>query len=141
MDILAIQKQLEEHEGYSLKPYPDTSGKITIGVGRNLTDNGLSHGEVNFLLGNDISTVGTLLDHLLPWWRDLDEIRQRVIFDMAFNLGITKLLKFKMTMAAAKAHDYEKAAVQMLKSDWANQVGWRARRLSAMMQSGQEVPL
>lgn len=128
--------QLVLHEGLRQFPYKDTVGKITIGVGRNLTDKGLSHPEIHFLLENDIDGTWDGLAAALPWVKDLDDVRQRVLLDMAFNLGVAGLLKFKATLAAVERGDYAAAATNMLKSKWAKQVGHRAVRLARMMSDG-----
>lgn len=124
---------LIKHEDLKLKPYPDTAGKLTIGIGRNLTDNGISRPEALFLCDNDIARVMGELDRHCPWWRTLTESRQMVLADMCFNLGITKLMLFRRTLAAIEAGDYAKAAVEMLRSKWSLDVGKRAIELSAMM--------
>lgn len=137
-DQKALVRQLRLHEGERLKPYRDTVGKLTIGVGRNLDDRGLTRDESAMLLGNDIKAVETDLIRALPWVAQLDDVRQRVLLDMAFNLGVPGLLGFKRTLATIQAGDYEKAAAMMLDSKWAGQVGQRAERLSRMMFSGQD---
>ena len=132
----AMIRQLRLHEGERLKPYRCTAGKLTIGVGRNLEDRGITVAESAYLLGNDIDSHWRELVRALPWVERLDEVRQRVLLDMAFNLGIGGLLGFKNTLATIKAGDYQKAAAMMLDSKWARQVGRRADRLSGMMASG-----
>ncbi|MBU9679699.1 glycoside hydrolase family protein [Burkholderia multivorans] len=127
--------ELSRDEGRRLKPYVDTVGKTTIGVGRNLTDVGITDAECDLLLSNDIDRTVTWLDRNLSWWRQLDAVRQRVIVNMAFNMG-GSLLTFTNTLAAMKRGDYAAAADGMLASKWATQVGARATRLAAMMRSG-----
>jgi lysozyme len=134
----AMVRQLRLHEGERLKPYRCTAGRLTIGVGRNLDDRGITPAESAMLLANDISAVETDLLRALPWAARLDEVRQRVLVDMAFNLGMPGLLEFRRTLATIKAGQYHSAAAMMLESKWAGQVGQRARRLSQMMASGQE---
>lgn len=136
MDRVSLKDQLILHEGMKLKPYQDTVGKTTIGVGRNLDDRGISMHEAMFLLDNDIQAVENDLDRHLPWWRSLSEARQLVLADMTFNLGIGRLLGFKNTLAAMQTGDYEAAARGMLASKWAGQVGKRAQRLARMMREG-----
>lgn len=133
-----LLKQLDLHEGLELKPYKDTVGKITIGVGRNLTDRGISKEEAYYLLRNDVSITITDLDKNLSWWKTLDEVRQRVLADMCFNLGISKLLGFKNTLELIRKGDYESAASAMLNSLWAKQVKGRAIRLANMMRTGKD---
>ena len=131
-------RQLRLHEGERLKPYRCTAGKLTIGVGRNLEDRGITAEESAYLLGNDIDRFTTELQRALPWVAQLDEVRQRVLLDMAFNMGIAGLLQFKRTLATIQAGDYQKAAAMMLDSKWAGQVGQRAERLSRMMFTGKD---
>lgn len=138
MDRAAMIRQLRLHEGERLKPYRCTAGKLTIGVGRNLEDRGITAEESAYLLGNDIARFETELFRALPWAAGLDEVRQRVLLDMAFNMGMAGLLTFKNTLATIKAGDFEKAAAMMLESKWAKQVGQRAERLSRMMFTGKD---
>ncbi len=128
--------QLSLHEGRKLKPYHDTVGKMTIGVGRNLDDVGISDEEADALLGHDIARCVRDLDRTLSWWRNLDPARQRVLLDMCFNLGIAGLLGFRNTLAAVQRGDWLAAKYGMLASRWAGQVGKRARRLADMMETG-----
>ncbi|MFZ9654660.1 MAG: glycoside hydrolase family protein [Limnohabitans sp.] len=133
-----LQKQLILHEGVRLKPYRCTAGKLTIGIGRNLDDVGISQEEALGLLRNDIARALSAVRIELPWFDRLDDIRQRVVVDMAFNLGIDGLLAFKQTLAAVASGDYDRAATEMLNSRWAAQVGERARRLARMMRTGRD---
>ncbi|WP_237575959.1 glycoside hydrolase family protein [Mycetohabitans sp. B8] len=130
-----LLSELSRDEGRRLKPYLDTVGKTTIGVGRNLTDVGIADSECDLLLENDVLRSVTWLDRHLPWWRSLDAVRQRVIINMAFNLG-DKLLTFANTLAAMQRGDYAAAADGMLASKWATQVGTRAHRLASLMRTG-----
>ncbi len=84
-DKIALAARLVREEGLRLKPYRDEVGKLTIGIGRNLEDVGISDSEANFMLGSDISRTEAGLDASLPWWRKLDDVRQSVMMDMAFN--------------------------------------------------------
>lgn len=134
-----IKDQLIEHEGLRLKPYKDSVGKLTIGVGRNLDDVGLTHTEAIYLLENDIGRVCYELDGALPWWRTLDLARQQVLIDMGFNMGVPTLLGFVRTLGYIESGMYEQAAEAMLQSKWAQQVGRRAIALAAMMRGSTEV--
>ena len=135
--IATIEEQLILHEGLKLKPYRCTAGKLTIGVGRNLDDKGISKEEALFLLRNDIATVTTQLQKY-DWYISTDPVRRKVLIDMAVNLGVGGLLKFRKMIAALERGDYEGAADQMLDSRWAEQVGYRAVRLAEMMRSGED---
>lgn len=136
MNYETMRAELIRDEGVKLKPYRDTVGKLTIGVGRNLDDVGISEAEAANLLDGDIERTARALDKALPWWRNLDDVRQRVVLNMAFNMGINSLRRFKNTLAAIQAGKYEDAATGMLASKWAQQVGQRAQRLASMMRKG-----
>ncbi|KKB61555.1 lysozyme [Robbsia andropogonis] len=135
-DMPTMVSELRRDEGVRNKPYKDTVGKTTIGVGRNLDDVGISDDEINLMLQNDIERTELALDRSLPWWRSLDPVRQRVILNMGFNMGIAGLLTFKNTLAAVQNGSYPAAAAGMLASKWATQVGDRATRLASMMRTG-----
>lgn len=136
MDMVKLKAELTRDEGEEFKPYVDTVGQTTIGVGRNLTDVGISRDEAQYLLENDIARSVADLDAALPWWKDLTENRQRVLVNMCFNLGITRLLGFKNTLRYIKDKSYAKAAIGMRASLWYNQVGARAERLATLMEKG-----
>jgi lysozyme len=129
--------ELRRDEGVKLKPYRDTVGKLTLGVGRNLDDVGISDDEASALLSNDIDRACRALDLNLSWWRNLDSVRQRVLVNMCFNLGIVALLGFKDTLAAVQSGNWQAAHDGMLASKWAQQVGARATRLALMMFTGE----
>lgn len=136
MNKISLAKQLTIDEGKKSKPYKDTVGKLTIGVGRNLDDVGLSDDEIQYLLDNDINRVIGDLDVALPWWSALSEERQQVLANMCFNLGITRLLAFKNTLEAMEEGRYDAAANGMMASLWYRQVGARAMRLVERMRRG-----
>ncbi len=132
-----IQDLLIKHEGLRLKPYTDTVGKLTIGVGRNLTDVGISNDEAMFLLNNDIQTAIAELTNNLPWFTSLDPVRQNVLVDMNFNMGWHTLSTFTTFLGYVQSGDYTSAASDMLNTEWAKQVGARAQEDSQMMLTGQ----
>ncbi len=144
--------QLVRHEGLRLKPYRCTAGKLTIGIGRNLDDRGISQKEAYALLERDIQDCEQqLLEEIPDVYNGLDEVRQSVLLNMCISipqsrfaplrepcyLGINGLLGFKNTLAFIAAGDWERAANGMLASKWAKQVGLRAIELSEMMRKGQ----
>lgn len=136
MNKLILMQELQSDEGLKLFPYVDAVGKLTVGIGRNLSDVGISEDEARLLLANDVAKAAADLTRFLPWYSALDEVRQRVLLNMTFNLGVRGLLKFEQTLASIKRGDYEAAAQGMLSSVWARQVGRRATRLAAMMRTG-----
>jgi len=139
-----LVEELRSDEGVRYVPYADTKGIPTTGVGHNLQASPLPAGwsypltddQVNQLLSSDLANVFTDLDRDLPWWTDLNDVRQRVIANMMFNLGSNRLLGFKNTLAAMRQGRYDDASAGMLNSAWASQVGARAQRLAQMMRDG-----
>lgn len=127
---------LTRHEGLRLKPYKCTSGKLTIGIGRNLENVGISESEAIFLLENDIRRAYGGVKTIIPNFIILNDVRQEVLVNMCFNLGVNRLSKFKKMIKAIKVMDFEKASVEMLDSLWAKQVGRRSKELSKAMKFG-----
>ena len=137
MDVEALKAQLRDDEGLRLRPYGDLKGKITIGYGHNLTDIGISLDFAERLLEDDIHrTVSALTLRWTPFVT-LDEVRQQVIANMAFNLGIGGLMLFRKMLAAAATQQWMTAATEMRNSTWAIQVGPRAQRLALAMEFGE----
>ena len=130
---MSLIKTLIRHEGFREHPYHCSADKLTIAIGRNLDDVGISYEEALYLLKNDIKRVREELDRSVPWYKQMDQDRQDVFINMVFNLGISRFLGFKKMLAAAKEGDYQKAADEMLDSRWANQVGNRATELAQIM--------
>jgi lysozyme len=130
-----IEEMLIRHEGLRLKPYRCTAGKLTIGVGRNLEDNGISEDEAMVMLTNDIANARKALSVYI-WFDGLSSVRKNVCLDMVFNLGIKGFSRFKWMISCINRGDYECAANEMLNSKWAAQVGKRVYELSEMMRKG-----
>jgi lysozyme len=133
-ELLAM---LVRHEGVRLFPYTDTVGKLTIGVGRNLTDKGITRDEAEYLLSNDVDEVRAALRREFYWYTLLTGPRQDALADMCFNLGLAGLRRFSDTLAAVEAGRYEVAAAHMLNSTWREQVGGRAEELAQIIRTGQ----
>jgi lysozyme len=87
-------------------------------------------------LAADLADACAALDHRLPWWRGMNLARQRVLCEMAFNVGVGRLLGFHRMLADLEAGKYSAGADEMLASAWARQVGERAQRLAAAMRAG-----
>ena len=133
MNLEKLTEQLIFHEGIRLKPYPDSVGKLTIGVGRNLSDVGISKTEALYLLSHDISNAITDCRNLFEKFDYIPEVKQLVIADMMFNMGINRLKKFKRFRKAIESGNWNMAAEEMKNSKWFSQVGSRAVRLYEMM--------
>ena len=125
------------HEGLELKPYQCTADKTTIGVGRNLSDVGITEEESKYLLLNDLLRIQKEVENW-TFMESLSEPRQAVLLDMVFNMGISRFnpKTWIKTFTAIQNKDFEKAANEMLESKWSKQVGQRAIRLSQMMRKG-----
>ena len=135
-DMEKMIDELVDHEGLELYPYEDSLGITTIGVGRNLEERGISEDEAFYLLGNDIEIIWDELIEKHPIVEDLDDQRQMIMLNMAFNMGVPRLGKFKKMWAAIESGDMEEASKQALDSRWANQVGRRADELAERLISG-----
>ena len=140
-DKEALKTMLLRHEGLRLRPYRDSTGRLTIGVGRNLTDVGISHDEAMMLLDADIERALRAFRACARLYGvDAERLPRRVrlaLSDMAFNLGY-RLSGFRRMWKALASGDYDRAADEMLDSRWARQVARRATELSAMVRSARE---
>ena len=136
MDNVKAAAYIRRYEGFSKLPYKCPTGHLTIGYGHNL-DNGISTATAEFILQEDLARVEQAVKNAFPWWWKLDDARQFVLVDMAFNMGLAGLKGFQKMLTAAEQGDYQTAAKEMLASKWAVQVGHRAVELSKMMQKGE----
>ena len=130
-------EQLKRHEGVKLKPYFDTVGKCTIGIGRNLDDIGITEKEAEMLLEHDIQEAVVQLTRRFAWTRDLDEVRFAALINFTFNVGIGTVSKFVNAMALLKDGKYDMAADEFLQSRWAKQVGQRAVEVTEQIRTGE----
>ncbi len=128
-----ITDMIKRYEGLSLKPYRCNAGKLTIGFGRNLEDVGIDVNEAEIMLSADLQKAEEELKNKVPFYKQLSLVRKGVLLNMAFNLGITGLLKFKNMLSAMERRDYDTAADEMLDSKWAKEVGSKADELAQMM--------
>ena len=135
-DRKRLLAQLHTDEGLRLKPYRDTVGKLTIGYGRNLDDRGITQHEAEALLVNDLRYAEAEIERAFSWFTGLGSVRQAVLLNMAFNLGVPRLLGFNRMIDALQRHAWDEAAVEMLDSKWSRQVGERSTRLAQQMRSG-----
>ena len=135
-----LTQQLEQDEGTSATVYQDQFGFWTLGTGR-LVDKrkpgaGLRQVEIDFMLQNDIDDRINAVGKALPWFQNLDDARQGVLLNMAFQLGTDGLLAFHTTLGHVQAGNYAQADADMLQSPWASQTPGRAKRLSTQMETG-----
>ena len=131
----ALVASTKQHEGLRLKPYRDSVGVLTIGYGRNLEDVGITREEAERMLERDLAGAYQAVA-AWEWFADLSPARQQVLVEMAYNLGLRRLMGFGQMLAACKSGRYQDAADEMLQSRWAGQVGARARTLAETMRRG-----
>jgi lysozyme len=165
MNYDLMERQLTLHEGEELAAYQDTEGNWTIGSGYNIDDRGwdfleevigrpvshlereqvrITREESRKLLRADIRRLEPIIVSLLPEYRDADEVRQRVVLDMGFNMG-RRALNFRRALEAFKLKQWSRCARELYRSKWAHQVDdgeggrfGRADRLAKMILTGQE---
>lgn len=139
-----VFNDLKRHEGCVLKPYRDTVGVWTIGYGHThgvtALTKPITQDKAEQYLKEDMIHAFEVARKLFPNYSDLDKVRKSVLVNMAFNLGQTKLAKFYATIRAVKEENYVQAALQMLASKWASQVGQRSKELANRMASGRIDP-
>ena len=128
------KKMLLVDEGLRLKPYKCTAGKTSIGYGRNLDDVGISERIAEQMLAEDLEvakkTCQKIFGDLFSTW---SENRQLGWINLAFNLGRTRLLKFKNTIRAAQIEDWFEVETGLRQSLWFKQIKGRAERVIGMI--------
>ena len=135
MDMERIKTTLIRHEGLELKPYRCTSDKLTIGVGRNLDDRGITHTTAMQMLDEDIELSIEDLRRNLSWFDEMPEPVQEALINLTLNMGIVRLMQFRKTIAFLRDREWDKAATEMLDSRYATQVGRRADEVADMIRS------
>lgn len=159
INLERLKEQLILHEGYRDKVYYDTKGHPTVGVGFNLDRKTaisyLRHAGApslhNILRGERLSResilalLGLCIDEsvldaksLISNFDSLDEVRKRVVVDMAFNMGRKVFSQFRNTIKAIEESRWEDAAAGMEGSRWYKQTKTRARRLVKMIRTGED---
>ena len=135
-----LKQQLIRDEGSVSHAYEDSLGFLTIGVGRLIDSRrggGLAPDEIEYLLTNDVIEKSRQVLAALPWTTKLSEPRFAVLVNMAFQMGIGGLLKFKRMLGSIENGQYKEASMEMLDSLWAQQTPERAKRLSKQMETGE----
>lgn len=128
------EKGLSSDEGVRLKPYKDTKGILNIGIGRNL-EIGITLDEAYYLFNNDLNSIYNRLEKY-NWFNSLNDVRQYVLINIAFNVGVNGLLEFVNMINALKNKDYDKAAFEILNSEAAVELKNRYSNLSNIMKTG-----
>lgn len=154
MNLAKLTNSLTEHEGSRKEPYRDSRGLWTFGIGRCLETNPptaaewkwmlelgaikvtLSDVGEQYLFGNDIRAATTQIKARCDFWDRLDDVRQNVLVEMCFQMGIARLLAFNKMFAALRAGDYERAAGEAINSEWHRQTPERAEKLAEALRTG-----
>lgn len=142
MDQAQMKKMKEEllrDEGFRSFPYKDTTGHLSIGIGHNLSAQGITKDEALYILQNDINECWAELVKLIPWIVNLNTVRQRVIVNLGFNLGVVGLMGFKDMLNKCRLGQFKEASAALLDSHAARQLPSRYARLATQMETGSEV--
>lgn len=141
---MTIEDLIATHEGRRYSQYLDTRGIPTIGIGHNLAVSPLPAGwsqpitdtQVDQLFQADLATIMAGLNRALPWAASLDPVRQGVIVDLCFNMGVHGASTFTTFLGLVQSGDYAGAAADLLGTKWASQVPNRSKEDAAMMRTG-----
>ena len=125
-----------KNEGFKNTVYTDSTGHLTIGYGHNLKNRPISHNVASIMLQEDILWFLPRLSEAIPFFNELNDARQAVLVDMAYNLGLQGLLAFKKMLDSCSKGDYENASNEILKSKYADQVKYRAKENAYIMKIG-----
>ena len=134
--IRIAEELIKEAEDLELKPYKDTVGKLTIGYGRNLDDNGITEEVAKYLLARDQIRSHNELIGNFAFFQKIDPIRQAVLADMHMNMGLPRLLTFKKMLTACQFQDWDTAAAELMDSRYFRHTRYRAKRNYMMMKYG-----
>lgn len=130
---MTLRDQLRRDEGVKYEPYVDSLGFLTIGIGTRFP---LTDVEVDMLYAHRLGQIADELDRALPWVANLDEARCNALINMAYNMGVPRLLSFKKMLKAMELEQWSLAADEALHSNWYHQVGPRATRIAKQIDTG-----
>ena len=138
-----VKEMLIRHEGTMCTLYQCTEDKWTIGVGRNLTDRGITEEEAMYLLDNDIKRVMNQLDEYWTVWRSFEKRGQMVCLDMCFQMGIKGFMGFRRTRALMEMGMWLEASEELLDSKYAiqtaNRANYNSRQLALCGKDGKDI--
>ena len=143
--INKLQEQLKIDEGIKYEVYEDHLGYATFGIGHLITTADEEYGwpvgtkvtpkRVNEVFQTDVQTYIKETQKVFPDLINKPDLIQIVLVNMCFNLGAPRLGKFRKFISAINDEQWIEAAVEMMDSNWANQVGPRAERLKQIVLS------
>ena len=132
---MSLKSRIKQHEGKRHTPYKDSEGISTVGYGRNLEAVPFSEDEIELMFENDFNRAKAGAEAFVAY-QGMNEIRQGVLIEMVFQMGVNGVGKFKNFLLAAQDHDWTRAAEEMLDSKWAKQTPERAKELARLFLRG-----
>ena len=150
MTTQQLYDEVKFEEGEKLKAYKDRNGIWSIGIGHNievdptlqpqlnhLIAEGITQEQSQQLFATDMQKATADLDKHLPWWRQLDDIRQDAVVNIVFNRGINGFLAFHHTVDALQQKQYALAARNLLATKpWSTEIPERAKRIANQIETG-----
>lgn len=149
-----LEQEIDSQEGERAAPYKDSRGLWTVGEGRCLETAPLTGAEWKYLLDNGLIDVnlekagadwleGQIIDAItaklaatFSWWPTITQARRDALIDMAYQMGVPKLLTFSQMLRAITYQDWPTVYEQALASDWAQQTPARAQQVAAQLRDG-----
>lgn len=132
----ALRRELVWCEGERHTLYTDAGGNLTGGIGWNFSANGIPDWAIEGLYRQAVNGAIDALDRNASWWRFLDQVRQRAMVNLCFNLGWGGLSGFHDFLAAMQAENWQAAGRALMASEWWHQVGRRGPFIRAMVETG-----
>lgn len=132
---MSLKDRIKRHEGKRFEPYEDSEGILTVGYGRNLRDVPFSQDEIDLMFDNDFLKARQGAETFIAY-KEMNEIRQGVLIEMIFQMGIRGVSRFRKFLQAALLHDWARAADEMLDSKWHKQTPERAEELARLFLRG-----
>lgn len=140
MNRQRILETLKKAEGFSSKAYWDVS-QYSGGYGHRLPadwdiETEITTEQAEAWLEEDLSIAVNDVQSLMPVWCEANDVRQEALVEMGFNLGKSRLSKFKRMITAVNKQDWKEAAFEARNSNWFRQVKGRARRIALAIETG-----
>ena len=137
MDMVRLRETITRHEGSRLQMYQDSLGIWTIGVGHNIQEKGISPKVMELILDEDLEEAISELKRSVSFFSKMPQQVQEALVNLAFNMGIPRLMQFKKTLAYLRDGNFEAAADELLDSRYAEQVGRRADEVADMIRTAE----
>lgn len=136
MDINKTEEIICHDEGFRDKPYQDQYGNWTVGFGWNLAAESIPEEVAKLFVHIKSQKINEELIKKLDFYNDLNDIRKSALINMAYNMGVCKLMSFQNTLDLLRQQKYKEASEEAHNSQWAKQVGLRAFRICKMIETG-----